>query len=138
MLRLLALTVLLSLLPACKSARDGMDQRAFRWFGSTVFSNPTQVKMKEIHLDSGTLLGSEIVIEGAVVKLGEFSTHLIISDETARMLVVLTELVNSPELSAKKSPQLLRVLGTVERGKKGLPFVMAKSLNAMPATKTKG
>jgi len=120
----------------CQGVRQSVDHRSFRWFGGTIFSEPGQVTMKEIHLDSGNLLGHEVIVEGTVVKRGEYFTHLIISDETARMLVVLTNMDLSEELLKKHSPKMLRVLGTVERGKKGLPFVLARALNPMQAPKS--
>ena len=64
-----------------------------------------------------------------IVNIGKYMTHLIISDEEARMLIVLTDLTAAKNTIKRETPQLLRVLGMVERGKKGLPYVLAKALN---------
>lgn len=106
-----------------------IDLQLFQKFGWTMFSKPGLVTMKEIHLDKGVLAGQVIAIEGDVVELGKYRTHLVVSDNTARMLVVLTDVYEALDLSDDILGQKIKIVGTVEDGKKGLPFVMAKSFN---------
>lgn len=108
----------------------------FRGFGGTLFSTPSKVSMKEVHLDNGTLLGAEIIVEGEVVNTGKYTTHLVLNDETARMLVVLTGIADADLTLKDKKPKMLRILGTVERGKKGFPFIQAKALNPINMEKS--
>lgn len=50
-------------------------------------------------------------------------------DTAGRMLVVLTQVVDAEKTLAEPSPKRLKVLGTVERGKKGLPYILAKAVS---------
>jgi hypothetical protein len=109
-----------------------VDRWSFEHFGSTPFSNPETLTLKEIHLDNGNLAGREIVVEGKIVQVSDHSTYLVLSDDSARMLVVLTDLDQSgplAQLSGGTKSRVMRVLGTVESGRKGLPFVKARSLS---------
>ena len=108
-----------------------LDKKSFEFTGATLFSEPGQITMKEIHFDSGNLLGREVIIEGNVVTTGKFFTHLVMVDDSGRMLVVLTKIENAEELLSQGKPEKLKVLGTIERGKKGLPYVLAKSLRSI-------
>lgn len=85
-----------------------------------------------MHLDSGALLGQEVIVEGVVVNVGKYTTHLVLSDESARMLVVLTNVIDAEGVVASERKNL-RILGTVERGKMGLPFIMAEAVVAADA-----
>lgn len=108
--------------------KDSIDNMSFRWTGGTLFTNPQQLTTKELHFDTGNLLGHSVIIEGDVVITGNYFTHVVLSDDSGRMLVVLTQMENAEELLKKKEPGRIKVLGTVERGKKGLPFILARSL----------
>ena len=107
------------------------DVRLFDRFGWTIFSNPGLVTMKEIHLDKGLLGGQSVVIEGDVVELGKYNTHMVVSDNTARMLVVLTDVYWSLKLNEQIVGKKVKILGSVEDGKKGLPFVFARSFKIL-------
>jgi hypothetical protein len=92
-----------------------------------------KVTTKEIHFDSGRLLGREVILEGQVLSYGKFDTYLVLSDESGRMLVVLTHLVGADSevedtIKRQQNKSVLRVLGSVERGKKGLPYLLARSV----------
>ena len=105
-----------------------VDLAAFESFGGTLFADPALVTMKEIHLDKGALVDQRIVIEGDVVEIGKYKTYMVVSDNTARMLVVLTEIYGGVPIDDKMVGRKIRLLGTVEDGKKGLPFMQAKAL----------
>ncbi len=106
-----------------------LDYQSFRFSGGTLFSEPTLVTTKEIHFDTGKLLGREVILEGKIDNVGKYDTHLVISDESGRMLVVLTHIEDASHILESQEQKQIRVLGTVERGKKGLPYILAKSVN---------
>ena len=112
-----------------------VDKKSFEITGATIFSQPGQITTKEIHFDSGNLLGREVVIEGNIVKTGKFYTHLVLTDESGRMLVVLTKIEDAEDVLKVSNPEKIKVLGTIERGKKGLPYVLAKSLMPIASSK---
>jgi hypothetical protein len=111
-----------------KRVTSYVDKKSFQWFGGTMVGAPGQITLKEVHLDDGSLLGKDIILEGSVVSIGEHATYLIISDDSARLLVVLTNMYHAKDFLDKFTPKTLRVYGTVERGKKGMPFIAAKAL----------
>ena len=118
----------------CSSCSGGrltgyIDQLSFSNWGTTIFSDPKQVSIKEIHLDTGGLLGRKIIIEGDLIDVGKYYTHIVVSDQSARMLVVLTKMRSPDEKIGPVPPKVLKVFGTIERGKKGLPYVSAIAIN---------
>lgn len=127
--------LLLSLLAtSCVDSKEmprSFDQLAFRHMGVTPLSNIEPLTMKEIHLDNGNLVGREVVIKGAVVGGSPYSTYLILSDETARLLVVLTDIDPLMPKASAASHEVVSILGTVESGKKGLPYLKASSVHVM-------
>ena len=142
--RALALLLLSQLsLVGCEKMDDlprQIDQISFHLLGGTVFSVPDQVTMKEIHLDKGLMAGRDVVVEGQVVELGRFTTYMIMADETARMLVVLSDTDSEEwiEESQRQTRQKVKILGTIENGKKGLPYIQAKAVTLVPAEAAKG
>lgn len=122
-----AITLMIGI-AGCSKLGERIDRFAFESFGGTLVSSPKEVTVKEIHLDNGMLLGKKIIVEAAVVSIGEHSTHVVVADHSARLLVVTTELANAPELLENAKPKSFRVLGTLERGKKGLPYVLASAI----------
>lgn len=113
------------------------DRLMFQWFGGTVIGSPQQLSMKAVHLDQGGLVGRDLVIEGRVLEYGKNETFMVVADESARMLVVLTNLPPSEKPFKDLIPRNVRVFGTVERGKRGLPYVLARSFSATPSPKAK-
>lgn len=125
---------LFSSLSSCNSGHPWLkevDYFSFNLIGSTVFTNPDELTTKELHFDTGRLLGKEVIIQGSVITWGEFGTHLVVKDEYGRLLVVTTSLKESKSFGSDIKPGRLKILGTVERGKKGLPFIFAKSIKSV-------
>ena len=63
------------------------------------------------------------------MEIGSYQTYMVLSDNTARMLVVLTEidfydLIGEENLQGEE----VKILGMVDYGKKGLPYILAKSI----------
>jgi hypothetical protein len=135
MRNLISMLAFSAILTGCTNGIRWLDASSFGSFGTTVVTDPQQVSLKEVHLDAGQLVGQTIVIEGSVVTIGKYQTHLVLADSTARMLVVLTKVHDTTEEFEKRPPKALRILGTVERGKKGLPYVSAIAVNEIPPSK---
>ena len=106
-----------------------VDRAAFSWVGSTVFRVANQLTMKEIHLERSALLGEQVSVKGEVVEVGDHSTFLVASDKTARLLVVLTDLESDGLCCvAERKGRTVSILGVVDYGQKGLPYLLAKSV----------
>ncbi|MFK7822892.1 MAG: hypothetical protein AB8G05_01960 [Oligoflexales bacterium] len=124
--------VLMSLICSCHQGgelKKFIDYQSFEYIGGTLFSTPSQVTMKEIHLDKGLLFGQEVMLKGTIMEIGSYQTYMVLSDNTARMLVVLTNLdfydvIGEDSLQGEE----VKILGVVDYGKKGLPYILAKSI----------
>jgi hypothetical protein len=139
MLKLLtAFFVIIIGLSSCKpssgSVMNWLDRLAFCSFGGTVIASPAKMKMKDIQLGSGSLIGKEVIINGSVDAFGEHKTYLVVSDETARILVVLTDLDEPLDPKVQKAKSL-RIWGTVGTGKKGLPVIHAAAIKVTKSEK---
>ena len=121
------------LLVGCSMERDELfkvvDRTAFRYLGTTPFGAHETLTLKEIHLDNGLLAGREVVVEGTVAARSAHRTYVVLNDETARMLVVLTDLEYAGPALGSEGVTAVRVLGTIESGKKGMPIVRATALS---------
>ncbi|MFW7378050.1 MAG: hypothetical protein ACOH5I_04520 [Oligoflexus sp.] len=115
--------------------RRNLDYLSFQMVGGTVFEKPNSVTTKELHFDTGRMIGREVVIEGKIVDLGKFDTYLVLSDGVGRMLIVLTHIEEAGDILTRSKNRQLKVLGTVERGKKGLPYILAKSIKLVKKSK---
>jgi hypothetical protein len=118
----------------CRSMQtltDGFDTWSFATTGGTIFGSPFQVTTKQLHFDTGELFGKDIVLEGKVEYFGASFTHLLLADKEGKVLVVTTELPESyKEFKAEQNPKI-RILGRLERGKKGLPYLMARAVDTV-------
>lgn len=114
---------------SAKNLHDRLDMLSFEKFGGTLFSNPTQVSTKDILFDGSPLSGAPVIIEGHAAEVDKHRTYLIIQDNFGRLLVVLTNVSNSPLVGKGLSGSMrIRILGSIDHGKKGLPFLIARSL----------
>ena len=125
---------LVGLLGGCNgSLSSQVDDGLFRRWGRTLLSHPETLTLKEIHLGSGAYTGRDVISAGKVVQWSEHGTYAVISDDEARMLVVLTELGGDAAGVASGEAKFVRVLGTLERGRKGLPVLRAHALSVRDA-----
>jgi hypothetical protein len=85
--------------------------------------------MKEILLDTGALQGREVIVEGEVLTIGKYGTFLILADKTGRLLVELTQIDPPLVMDRGFFPKRVRILGSIERGHKGLPLLVARAIN---------
>lgn len=115
----------------CQGLRESIDSLGFQRFGGTLFSSPRVVKASDLHL--GLMDGQHVsvVVEGVTERLGELGTYAVLAEESGTILVLLTEQTVGFRQRAKLAPgQALRILGQVERGKKGSPVLRARTLFA--------
>src|SRR3712207_2081755 len=88
----LALVWLLSMGSSCRSElsfTQSIDRVSFQRVGGTVFSNPRQITVKQVHLDSGSLIDQQVIVKGTVQGASKHGTYVVLADDTARVLVVL-------------------------------------------------
>lgn len=129
--RVLTVLALAAGVSGCEPAKlkDQIDVKWFEQLGETLFDDTHQITTKELHLDSGAMLGKRIIFEGQVVSKGQYDTYVLMRDSSGRMLVVLTQVIGAEKTLAEPVPKRLKILGTVERGKKGLPYILAEAMS---------
>ena len=132
----LGCVVFVACLAGCERNPYGqVDELLFTGWGRTVLTHPGSLSLKEIHLGPGSYGGESVIVEGKLVELSRHGTYAIISDDEARLLVVLTDMLEVP-VRADGVGGSVRFLGTLERGRKGLPLLRARaiSLRSPPST----
>jgi len=130
MIRWAGLVGLVWLLGGCnRSLSSQADDVLFHLWGRTVLSHPETLTLKELHLGSGAYTGRDVIAVGKVVQLSEHGTYAVISDDEARILVVLTDLGGEAVALTSGEATFVQVLGTLERGRKGLPVLRAHAVS---------
>jgi hypothetical protein len=106
-----------------------IDTELFERIGGTLLLDSAQISLRAIHLEQGSIEGRLIVTDGIIRDRGKSDTHLIIDDETTRLLVVTTKIDNDSMERLAAVGQWVRILGTVDRGRKGMPVMTALALS---------
>jgi hypothetical protein len=112
------------------SVFSSLNSLIYKSFGFSIGNEASVLSIKELRL-SGNIIESEVEIEGQVEEVSANNTYFVISDQTARLLVVTTEVLPTVRDVVFKSGKgsNVKVLGRVEIGKKGLPFLKASAIS---------
>lgn len=103
----------------------------FSFFGNTLGSNVREFALRELHLNVDSFLGKSIIVSGKLVEFGDHRTYAVIADSSSKLLVSLVKIGSGGEDVADlkmESGKEIRVLGTLEVGKRGLPIVVASAV----------
>ena len=127
------LGTLLFMISGCKvdsnSIFNSLNSMIFKSFGFSIGNNASSLSIKELRL-SGNIIESEVEVEGQVEEVSSNKTYFVISDQSARLLVVTTDLLPKVRdvVFQKGKGSKVKVIGKVEIGKKGLPFLKASAV----------
>ena len=127
------LGILFLMISGCRDDSNGifnsLNSMIFKSFGFSLGTNALNLSIKELRL-SGNITESEVEIEGQVEEVSSNNTYFVISDQTARLLVVTTDLLPKVRdvVFEKGKGSSVKVIGKVEIGKKGLPFLKASAV----------
>lgn len=133
MRNVLCLGLLFLVISGCKEESNGifhsLNSILFKNFGISISNNASNLSIKELRL-SGNIIESEVEIVGQVEEVSSNGTYFVISDQTARLLVVTTDLLPKVRdvVFQNSKGSFVRVIGKVEIGKKGLPFLKASAV----------
>jgi hypothetical protein len=135
MVRFLSCIGLLFCLSGCfgggNLCRD-FDSWIFAKYGKTIFASPEELTLRGVHLGTGEVTASDVVMEGRITDLSEHGTYFVLFDDAGRLLVVLSEIGTDVPISAFEQSGSVRVLGSIESGKKGLPLLRARAVRFLP------
>lgn len=104
-----------------------VDMLTFRLIADTIFEKPKIVGFKEIHLSNDVFLNKLVQVKGIVVERGDLGTFIIIAEDDDRLIIATTDLLREFRQNLSVGSDI-SVLGTVESGKKGMPFLRAQSI----------
>jgi len=99
------------------------------------FTRAKLATIKEIHLDNGTLMQTPVLVEGTVLEIGNHQTYFILGDETAKLIVLLTDLDTGWEIVQGMNTKTVKVLGSVEMRRRGIPVVKARAIKQVAKDK---
>jgi hypothetical protein len=135
-MRPLLLAAILSVgLSAChknETFPEYVDRTAFQYFGRTMLKRAPVVALKQIHLELGGSIGKAFEVKGLVGEVGAHGSHIVLADEGARLLVIASRL--DSERIKGASNKIIKVIGTVSSGVKGLPVLHAREMYVIPVT----
>lgn len=121
-------------LSSCNNIADkarSSDNAIFSSYGRTFFSQSKLTSLKEIHLSSLEMIGRTVVVQGKIKKISPHGTFLVLNDGSATLLVVTTLLTTSDWFRRRNKiadNTNLSVLGEIESGTKGLPYLTAQAV----------
>jgi hypothetical protein len=139
----LCLGLSLFLFSGCKaesnSVFSSLNSLIYKSFGISIGNDASSLSIKELRL-SGNIIESEVEIEGQVEEVSANNTYFVISDQTARLLVVTTEVLPTVRdvVFQNGKGSNVKVIGKVEIGKKGLPFLKASAITKSEALSENG
>ena len=113
------------------SVAAGVSHLWFSSFGTSLSSDVHEIALKELHLSVDSLLGRTVIVRGPVVEFGEQGTYAVIGDDTSKLLISLAGAGSSGVLISEKVGHRefeFSFMGTLEVGKRGLPFLVASSV----------
>ncbi len=108
-----------------------VDKTLFQSFGAVFFQKVESYSMDEIHIDSVTMFGKSVFLEGNVLEVGDHMTYFVLTEGASKMLVVAVNISVSKDDIEQIQGKRVKVWGEIGNGKKGSPIVMAKALKIM-------
>lgn len=111
-----------------KGATSQVDLFLYKNIGYTLFSSPSFVDIKQIHLGRVGNLQEKVLVRGKVSEVNKLGTYLLLSQHNVKLVIDLSQLSLVRQEFAENKPEYLEVVGEVERSFKGMPFVKALAL----------
>lgn len=104
------------------------DEVFFEFFGETLFIKPELVSFKEVHLGLEQVDKKFVKVTGQVIDLGNHETYIVIGNKEDRLIVATTASYRSSDQKLNVGSNV-GVVGVIEAGKKGMPFLRAYAIN---------
>lgn len=111
-----------------RTIRESIDLWAFSSIGSMIFDSVPLEDMRGVHLAGSGLVNRDVMIAGSVVTTGAEGTYIVLTDQSARMLVDTTRVTASSGKRLATSGKKVVVHGEVKSGEKGHIYLMANAI----------
>lgn len=136
MSRLFPVMLAVSILISCsrseggrtRTIRESLDLWTFSTFGTMLFDSVPLESLRGVHLAGAGLLNRDVLISGVVDTMGAEGTYLVVTDDSARMLIDTTRLSAAGFPSQGIRGRRLIIHGEVKSGEKGHIYLMANAL----------
>lgn len=104
---------------------DNIDLYLYKSIGRTIFSSPSTVDIKQIHLGRVGSFQEKVVVRGKVSQVHNMGTYLLLTQGSIQLLVDLSNLPLVRQDFVDEKPNYLEIVGGIERSFKGVPFLKA-------------
>jgi hypothetical protein len=111
-----------------RTIRQSIDLWSFTNFGAMIFDSVPLEDMRGIHLAGAGLVNRDVMISGRVEMEGTEGTYIVLSDQSARMLVDTTRVSAITGKKIATAGKTVIVHGEVKSGEKGHIYLMANAI----------
>jgi hypothetical protein len=111
-----------------RTIRESIDLWTFSNTGMMLFDSIPLEEMRGVHLAGTGLINRDVLVKGRVELSGVGGTYLVVSDNSARMLVDLTRISADSDRSPPRSGKSVYVHGEVKSSEKGHVYLVANAI----------
>ena len=111
-----------------RTVRESLDLWTFSTFGTMVFDSVPLENFRGVHLAGAGLLNRDVLVSGVIDAMGAQGTYIVLTDDSARMLVDTTRLSASGFGKEGIRGKRFVIHGEVKSGEKGHIYLLANAL----------
>lgn len=111
-----------------RTIRESLDLWTFSSLGTMFFDSVPLEQMRGVHLAGAGMINRDVLVKGRVEISGSAGTYVVVSDESARMLVDMTRISAENNRSTPKPGKAIYVHGEVKSSEKGHIYLVANAV----------
>ncbi len=111
-----------------RTIRESIDLWTFSNAGMMIFDSVPLEEMRGVHLAGAGLINRDVLIKGRVEMSGVGGTYVVVSDNSARMLIDLTRISADSNQSPPRAGKSLYVHGEVKNSERGHVYLVANAI----------
>lgn len=111
-----------------RTIRESIDLWTFNFMGMMIFDSVPLEDMRGVHLAGVGVINRDVLVKGRVEVSGPLSTYIVLSDQSARVLVDMTRISAESNAALPKVGRSVYVHGEVKTGEKGHIYLVANAI----------
>ena len=111
-----------------RTIRESIDLWTFTNAGMMIFDSVPLEEMRGVHLAGAGLINRDVLVKGRIELSGVGGTYVVVSDNSARMLVDLTRISADSNKSPPRTGKSLYVHGEVKNSERGHIYLVANAV----------
>ena len=111
-----------------RTIRESIDLWTFDHIGMMIFDSVPLEDMRGVHLAGAGVINRDVLVKGRVEVSGSHATYIVLSDQSARVLVDMTKLSALSNGSFPRVGRSVYVHGEVKTGEKGHVYLIANAI----------